>query len=107
MRTHPRLRVAGEAKTYGGVDVAGRSKAELLDLARRLGVKVRSNMTKDELGDAIAAANREETHKRAAPSAESSPDQDLRLRRRWELNPRPGFCRPLPEPLGYAAVGTS
>jgi hypothetical protein len=31
---------------------------------------------------------------------------DLRfsVRRRWELNPRPGFCRPLPEPLGYAAV---
>ena len=61
MRTHPRLRVAGKAKTYGGVDVAGRSKAELLDLARRLGVKVRSNMTKDELGDAIAAANRRAT----------------------------------------------
>lgn len=27
----------------------------------------------------------------------------VRARRRWELNPRPGFCRPLPEPLGYAA----
>jgi cation transport regulator ChaB len=45
------------AATYGGVDVAGRTKHELADLARRLGVPGRSSMTKDELGRAIARAN--------------------------------------------------
>ena len=44
------------APTYGGVDVAGRTKDELLDLARRLDVPGRSSMTKDELGKAIARA---------------------------------------------------
>ena len=48
---------AGRSKSYGGVDVEGRSKDELMDLARRLGVRGRSSMTKAELGDAIARAN--------------------------------------------------
>lgn len=43
--------------TYGGVDVAGRTKDELMDLARQLGVRGRSKMTKEELARAIARAN--------------------------------------------------
>jgi hypothetical protein len=41
-------------RTYGGVDVLGHSKQELMDRARQLGVRVRSDMTKEELGAAIA-----------------------------------------------------
>jgi hypothetical protein len=44
-------------KTYGGVDVEGRTKEELMDMARKAGVRGRSRMTKDELGDALARAN--------------------------------------------------
>jgi cation transport regulator ChaB len=44
-------------RTYGGVDVEGRTKDQLMDQARRLGVRGRSSMTKDELGVAIARAN--------------------------------------------------
>ncbi len=46
--------------TAGGVD-ANASKAHLMTLARRLEVKGRSRMTKDELVDAIDRANRRET----------------------------------------------
>jgi cation transport regulator ChaB len=52
---------AGKGETYGGVDVAGRTKEELLDHARELGVEGRSSMTKDELGDAIERANQRAT----------------------------------------------
>jgi hypothetical protein len=52
---------AGKGKTYGGVDVAGRTKRELMDLARQVGVEGRSRMTKDQLGDAIARANERAT----------------------------------------------
>jgi cation transport regulator ChaB len=48
---------AGKGKTYGGVDVLGSSKQELLDRARKLGVRGRSRMTKEELATAIARAN--------------------------------------------------
>ena len=41
-------------RTYGGVDVLGSSKDELMDWARRLGVTGRSSMTKEQLADAIA-----------------------------------------------------
>jgi cation transport regulator ChaB len=54
---------AGKGKTYGGVDVEGSSKQELLEMARRLDVPGRSSMTKDELGDAIARANTRSTRK--------------------------------------------
>lgn len=47
----------GRGRTFGGVDVEGRTKQELLDLARRLDVPGRSRMTKDELGAAIDRAN--------------------------------------------------
>ncbi len=46
--------------TAGGVD-ANASKAHLMDLARRLEVKGRSSMTKQELVEAIDKANRRET----------------------------------------------
>ncbi len=41
-------------RTAGGVDVRGSSKRELMDRAARLGIRGRSNMTKQELGEAIA-----------------------------------------------------
>src|SRR3954451_9629181 len=42
------------AETYGGVDVAGNSKAELYDRAKKAGVKGRSKMSKTELAKAVA-----------------------------------------------------
>jgi cation transport regulator ChaB len=54
---------AGKGKTYGGVDVSGRTKQELLEHARELGVEGRSSMTKDELGEAIQKANERSTAK--------------------------------------------
>src|SRR5579884_3633952 len=44
----------GRGRTAGGVDVEGHTKKELYERAGRLGVKGRSNMTKLELGQAIA-----------------------------------------------------
>jgi cation transport regulator ChaB len=41
-------------RSAGGVDVAGHSKQELYDRAKRLGVKGRSSMSKQQLGEAIA-----------------------------------------------------
>jgi cation transport regulator ChaB len=41
-------------KTYGGVDVKGSTKQELLERARALDVKGRSKMNKEELGRAIS-----------------------------------------------------
>lgn len=40
--------------TYGGVDVLGHTKEELYQRAKRLGVRGRSHMSKDELAEAIA-----------------------------------------------------
>ncbi len=54
---------AGKGKTYGGVDVEGRSKQELMDRARKMGISGRSNMTKKQLGEAIAKANTRQTAK--------------------------------------------
>ena len=42
--------------TAGGVDVAGSTKDELYERAKKLGVEGRSKMTKLELGQAIARA---------------------------------------------------
>ena len=42
------------AETFGGVDVEGNTKRELLERARDLGVKGRSNMSKEELARAIS-----------------------------------------------------
>ena len=41
-------------KTYGGVDVLGNTKQELYERAKKAGVRGRSNMTKEELAEAIA-----------------------------------------------------
>ncbi len=46
--SHPRK------KTYRGVDERGHTKRELMDRARKLGVRGRSSMTKDQLASAIA-----------------------------------------------------
>ena len=50
------------AETAGGVD-ANASKKHLQDIAKRLDVRGRSRMTKDELIDAIQKANARETAK--------------------------------------------
>ncbi len=42
------------APTAGGVDVIGHSKDELMQRARKLEIKGRSNMTKQQLGEAIS-----------------------------------------------------
>ncbi len=44
----------GEGESYGGVDVLGSTRRELLDRARRLDIPGRSRMTKEQLGRAIA-----------------------------------------------------
>src|SRR4051812_26304458 len=41
-------------KTYGGVDVEGSTKEELYERAKELDIDGRSNMTKEELAEAIA-----------------------------------------------------
>lgn len=45
-REHPK-------STHGGVDAEGNSKEELYERAQKLGVEGRSDMSKDELADAI------------------------------------------------------
>ena len=54
---------AGKGKTFGGVDVEGHSKQELMERARKLGVEGRSRMSKQQLGEAIAKANARGTAK--------------------------------------------
>ena len=49
-----------QGETAGGVD-ANASKQHLYDLAKRLKIEGRSQMTKDELVDAIEKANNRET----------------------------------------------
>jgi cation transport regulator ChaB len=49
-------------KTAGGVD-ANASKSHLYDVAKRLDIRGRSKMDKDELVDAIQKANNKETRK--------------------------------------------
>ena len=44
----------GSGKTYGGVDVEGHTKDELMERARRLDIRGRSKMKKTELAEAIA-----------------------------------------------------
>jgi cation transport regulator ChaB len=51
-----------DRQTKGGVD-ANASKDHLMDVAKRLDVRGRSRMTKDELVDAIQKANDKETRK--------------------------------------------
>ena len=51
-KTGPAARRGG--KTYGGVDLFGHTKKELYERARKLGVRGRSDMTKEQLAEAIA-----------------------------------------------------
>jgi len=44
----------GEGKTHGGVDVEGNTKAELMERAKRAGIKGRASMNKSELADALS-----------------------------------------------------
>jgi cation transport regulator ChaB len=44
----------GEGRTAGGVDVHGNTREELYRRAKKLGVRGRSSMTKQELAEAIA-----------------------------------------------------
>jgi cation transport regulator ChaB len=55
------------APAYGGVDVEGKSKQELLAEARRLGAHVTTRMRKDELGAEILKAIRRGDRERRAP----------------------------------------
>lgn len=48
----------GRGRTYGGVDVRGNTKAELYERAKKLDVKGRSRMKKEELAAAIARKQR-------------------------------------------------
>lgn len=50
--------------TAGGVDVRGNSKQELMDRAKKMGVRGRSRMTKEELGKAIASRQRQADRKK-------------------------------------------
>jgi cation transport regulator ChaB len=50
---HPEAR-KNKGQTYGGVDVEGSTKEELYQRAKALGVQGRSNMSKEELAEAIA-----------------------------------------------------
>ncbi|HLO63528.1 MAG TPA: ChaB family protein [Azonexus sp.] len=45
---------AGKGKTFGGVDVEGNSRHDLLERARELQIPGRSRMTKEELATAIS-----------------------------------------------------
>lgn len=54
--------VGTRRETAGGVD-ANASKSHLMDLARRLDIRGRSTMTKDELVDAIEKANKKASRK--------------------------------------------
>jgi cation transport regulator ChaB len=49
-------------RSYGGVD-AGKTKRELAQQAREAGIEGRSNMTKDELAEALRKANDRATAK--------------------------------------------
>lgn len=51
----------GHGQAFGGVDVLGHTKAELLDRARELGISGRSSMNKNDLAESINKANQRET----------------------------------------------
>jgi cation transport regulator ChaB len=44
----------GVGKTYGGLDYYGHTKAELFEIAKQLGARTTTHMTKEQLADAIA-----------------------------------------------------
>jgi hypothetical protein len=62
------------AETAGGVN-ANASKKHLMDVARRLEVRGRSTMTKDELVEAIGRANDRETRKAREKTTQKKADK--------------------------------
>lgn len=62
----PRAREKEGGTSTGGVDVKGSSKADLMERAKRLGVKGRSTMNKQELAEGISKANDRATAKARA-----------------------------------------
>lgn len=52
-----------QGRTYGGVDIAGSTKDELMAKARKLDIRGRSRMSKSELAEAINRANKRATAK--------------------------------------------
>ena len=50
--------IKGRGKSFGGVDYYGHTKDELMERARKLGVRRRSRMDKKELASAIARKQR-------------------------------------------------
>ena len=44
----------GEGRTFGGVDVEGHTRDELLERAKKAGIRGRSRMTKAQLGEQLA-----------------------------------------------------
>jgi cation transport regulator ChaB len=54
---------SGKGETFGGVDVEGHTKRELVEMARGAGVKGYSRMDKKELGRALEKANDRATAK--------------------------------------------
>src|ERR1700730_1979577 len=57
----PNARDKPSGTSTGGVDVKGRTKEELMERARQLGIPGRSNMTKLELAEAINRWNERQT----------------------------------------------
>jgi cation transport regulator ChaB len=53
----PKARYRSGGSPTGGVDVLGRTKAELMDRARKLDIRGRSSMTKEQLAEAIKRRN--------------------------------------------------
>jgi len=51
----------GRGESFGGVDVEGRSKSELVDMAKRAGVNGYSSMNKEELARALSRSNNRAT----------------------------------------------
>lgn len=62
----------GGGPSAGGVDVEGHTRDELLDRARDLGIHGRSRMSKVELGQAIAQAQRRSTRRARTGPAQRS-----------------------------------
>jgi cation transport regulator ChaB len=62
----PRAVIGGPGESgaaYGGVDIEGRTKDDLLDEAQRRGVRVTTHMRKDEIAKALERANDSDTRK--------------------------------------------
>jgi hypothetical protein len=57
----PNARDKPSGTSTGGVDVKGKTKEELMERARQLGIPGRSNMTKQELAEAINRWNERQT----------------------------------------------